>query len=138
MKQNNTLTWSNDFNKQANFTKVYAHIIDETGKSLFKVFIDEYNGNADYDRSHDCFIAYIEKMQLLAHILNEVKALYDDLDTMDRYYVKDCENDAVASRDIRAFTTAIQDNVQKFIGFDISIYNIISDNLGNDEFKESL
>lgn len=28
MKQNNTLTWSNDFNKQANFTKVYAHIID--------------------------------------------------------------------------------------------------------------
>jgi hypothetical protein len=138
MKQNNTLTWSDDFNKQANFTKVYAHIIDETGKSLFKVFIDEYNGNADYDRSHDCFIAYIEKMQLLAHILNEVKALYDDLDIMDRYYVKDCENDAVASRDIRAFTTAIQDNVQKFIGFGISIYNIISDNLDNDEFKESL
>lgn len=138
MKQNYNLTWSDDFNKQANCTKVYAHIIDETDKSLLKVFIDEYNGNAEYDRSRDCFVAYIEKMQLLAHILNEVKALYDDLDTMDRYYVKDCENDAVASRDIRAFTTAIQDNVQKFIGFYISIYNIILDNLGNDEFKETL
>ena len=77
-------------------------------------------------------------MQLLARILNKVKALYDDLDTMDRYYVKDCENDATTSRDIRAFTTAIQDSVQKFIGFYISIYNIISDNLGKDEPEETL
>lgn len=138
MKQNNTLAWSNEFDEQANCTKVYAHIIDETSKSLLKVFIDEYNGNIEYDRSHARFMAYIEKMQLLAHILNDVKDLYDDLDIMDRYYAKDCEDDAAASKDIRAFATAIQDNVQKFIGFDISIYNIIFDNLDNDEFKETL
>lgn len=30
MKQNNTLTWSDEFDEQANCTKVYAHIIDET------------------------------------------------------------------------------------------------------------
>lgn len=70
---------------------------------------------------------YIKKMQLLSSILNDVKDLYDKLDTIDRYYVvNEDEDDAIYSRDMRAFTTAIQNNVLKFRGFDTSILNIIN------------
>lgn len=128
MKQNDTLAWSNEFDEQNNCTKVYAHIINSNNESTLKVFIDEYSGYIDDDQSHDCFIAYIEKMQLLSGILNDVKDLYDKLDTIDRYHVvnEDEDDDAIYSRDMRAFTTAIQNNVLKFRGFDISILNIIN------------
>lgn len=137
--EQNTLAWSNEFDEQTNCTNLYAHIIDETGKSLLKVFIDQYNGESADNKSQYLFISYVEKMQLLAHILSYVKGLYDDTDMLDECYVEDREYaDASALKDIQAFTTAIQDTVLKFQGFDISIYNVIIDNLGNDEFKENL
>lgn len=75
----------------------------QTMNQCSKYSFDEYSGYIDDDQSHDCFMAYIEKMQLLSSILDDVKDLYDKLDTIDRYHVVNEDDDAIYSRDMRAF-----------------------------------